>query len=285
MTVREPDAAFRRASAPDAVVYPDADGQPMAENTLQFEWIVTIKEGLEAVFADDPQVFVAGDLLWYPVEGDPTTRAAPDAMVAFGRPKGYRGSYRQWEEGGVAPQVVFEVLSPGNRIGEMTRKFQFYERFGVEEYYVYDPDNNLLDGWRREGGRLVPVADTNGWVSPRLKVRFELGRDRLRLYGPDGRPFATYQELVRQRDAAQEAADEARKTADEARKTADEARKAAGEARKTADEARKTADEARKAADEARKAADEARRQNDEARARAERLAAQLRAAGIEPAE
>ena len=45
-------------------------------------------------------------LLWYAVEGDNKIRQAPDAMVAFGRPKGYRGSYRQWEEGGIAPQVV-----------------------------------------------------------------------------------------------------------------------------------------------------------------------------------
>ena len=73
--------------------------------------------GLDALFRDDPDVFVAGDLLWYPVEGDPKTRIAPDAMVVFGRPKGYRGSYKQWDEGGIAPQVVFEVLSPGNRPG------------------------------------------------------------------------------------------------------------------------------------------------------------------------
>ena len=97
------------------VIYPDSDGQPMADNTLQFRWIVTIKEGLAHLFMDRPDVFVAGDLLWYPVEGDPKTRIAPDAMVAFGRPKGDRGSYKQWEEGGIAPQVVFEVLSPGNR--------------------------------------------------------------------------------------------------------------------------------------------------------------------------
>ena len=82
----------------------------MAENTLQFQWIVTIKEGLEVVFRHDPNVFVAGDLLWYPVEGDNKTRAAPDAMVAFGRPKGYRGSYKQWEECGIAPPVVFAPL-------------------------------------------------------------------------------------------------------------------------------------------------------------------------------
>ena len=63
--------------------YPDSDGEPMAENTLQFEWIVTIKGNLEILFLDRPDVFVAGDLFWYPVEGDPKTRTAPDAMVAI----------------------------------------------------------------------------------------------------------------------------------------------------------------------------------------------------------
>ena len=124
-----------------AIDYPDCDGEPMSDNTLQFKWIVTIKEGLDNVFRDDPNVFVAGDLLWYPVEGDPKTRTAPDTMVAFGRPKGYRGSYKQWVEGGIAPQVVFEVLSPGNRPSDLANKFAFYDRFGVEEYYVYDPDD------------------------------------------------------------------------------------------------------------------------------------------------
>src|SRR5580704_8781723 len=92
--------------AKPAIEYPDCDGEPMSDNTLQFKWIVVIKENLEAVFRDDPQVFVAGDLLWYPVEGQPTIRAAPDTLVAFGRPKGHRGSYRQWEEKNIAPQVV-----------------------------------------------------------------------------------------------------------------------------------------------------------------------------------
>jgi Uma2 family endonuclease len=186
-----------------AVVYPDSDGQPMADNTLQWEWIATIKGGLDALFRDDPDVFVAGDLLWYPVEGDNKTRTAPDAMVALGRPKGYRGSYRQWEEGGVAPQVVFEVLSPGNRFGEMLRKHRFYETFGVEEYYLYDPDKIRLDGWLRSGEALKAIPAMDGWVSPRLGIRFDLSGDDLRILGPDGRPFATYVELAEQRDEAQ----------------------------------------------------------------------------------
>ena len=63
------------------IVYPDSDGRPMADNTLQFRWIVTIKEGLDWVFQGQPQVFVAGDLLWYPVEGKPTICQAPDVLV------------------------------------------------------------------------------------------------------------------------------------------------------------------------------------------------------------
>src|SRR5439155_187166 len=83
------------------------------------------------------------------VEGNNTLRIAPDVMVAFGRPKGYRGSYRQWQEGGVAPQVVFEVLSPGNTIPELLRKLHFYERHGVEECYYLDPEKGDATGWRR----------------------------------------------------------------------------------------------------------------------------------------
>jgi Uma2 family endonuclease len=187
----------------ETIVYPDSDGQPMAENTLQFEWIVTVKLGLDDLFVDDPNVFVAGDLLWYPVEGEPKIRQAPDAMVVFGRPKGYRGSYMQWKEGGLAPHVVFEILLPGNRYPEMVRKFDFYERHGVEEYYVYDPDEVQLLGWTREGGQLRPIRAINGWRGPRLGVRFEIDAD-WRIIRPDGRHFATYAELVTaQRDSVE----------------------------------------------------------------------------------
>ena len=189
------------------VVYPDSDGEPIAENTLQFDWIVTLKGSLDALFRDDPNVFVAGDLLWYPVEGRPDIRAAPDAMVAFGRPKGYRGSYMQWREGGVAPQVVFEVLSPGDRAGEMARKHAFYEKCGVEEYYVYDPDRVTLLGYVRDaGGALAPVAVADGSVSPRLGVRFELA-EQLVLHTPDGGRFRTYLEVVEASEAERDRAD------------------------------------------------------------------------------
>ena len=75
-------------------------------------------------------MFVAGDLLWYPVEHDRRVRTAPGALVVFGRPKGHQGSDAQFIEGGVAPQVVFEVLSPKNSGPAMARKRAFYEQYG-----------------------------------------------------------------------------------------------------------------------------------------------------------
>lgn len=69
------------------LIYPDSDGQPMSDNTEQFRWIVIIKENLEILYVCDPGVFIAGDLLWYPVQGS-LECVGPDVMVAFGRPKG-----------------------------------------------------------------------------------------------------------------------------------------------------------------------------------------------------
>ncbi|MBI4670825.1 MAG: Uma2 family endonuclease [Chloroflexi bacterium] len=205
------------------IVYPESDGKPMADNTKQFRYIVTIKEGLEALFAHEPVVFVAGDFLWYPVEGHPEIRVAPDAMVVFGRPKGDRGSYLQWLEEGIAPQVVFEILSPGNTITEMTRKFRFYERYGVEEYYVYDPDRGELSGWQRRGELLEEIETMQGWISPRLQVRFELRAGELDLYRPDGARFLTYTELVELKEHAEERAERAEERAEHAEERAERA--------------------------------------------------------------
>ena len=142
---------------------------------------------LDALFRDRADVFVAGDNFWYPVEGEPQTVFAPDVYVAFGRPKGDRDSYKQWEEGGVPLTVVFEILSPANTKKEMDAKFEFYDEHGVEEYYVYDPDRNTLSIYTRGQATLRRQRDIANFVSPRLGIRFEMTRPEMTVYGPDGR--------------------------------------------------------------------------------------------------
>ncbi|MEA5420796.1 Uma2 family endonuclease [Spirulina sp. CCNP1310] len=200
------------SSAHPQVEYPESDGKPLADNTLQFRYITTIQGGLDAMFADNPQVFVAGDLLWYPIKGDNRTRCAPDVMVILGRPKENRGSYKQWEEDGIAPQVVFEIASPGNTLKELhDTKLEFYETYGVQEYYLFDPDRAFLKGWQRdEVGVLSIIPEMQDWRSPLLGMRFELTlAGELQLYTPTGERFATYVEAIAQAQAMQERAERA----------------------------------------------------------------------------
>lgn len=189
--------SFRSNPAISEIIYPDSDGEPMAENTIQYQYIITIQVGLDAMYADDPDVFVAADLFWYPVEGRRDIKTAPDVMVAFGRPKGDRGSYMQWEENSVAPQVAFEIISPGNTATEMKTKREFYRRYGVEEYYEYDPDSGTLDVWLRQGDFFRSTVIDKEWKSPRLGVTLKLEADGgLSIFDPDGRKFLRPVETV-----------------------------------------------------------------------------------------
>jgi Uma2 family endonuclease len=209
------------SAQPTEIDYPDCDGNPMSDNTEQFRWIVMIKENLEILFAKTIDVFIAGDLLWYPIEGDNKTRQAPDVMVIVGRPKGRRGSYQQWKEGNIAPQVAFEILSPGNSPKEMTAKRGFYETYGVEEYYVYDPDRLRFTGWIRQGGALIPIANLEGWVSPRLGIRFSQLNGELDIYRPDGRRFLSSVQLEQRAEQAIDEAEAERANAEAERDRAD----------------------------------------------------------------
>ncbi|NEO21645.1 MULTISPECIES: Uma2 family endonuclease [unclassified Moorena] len=218
----------------DDILYPESDGKPLVDNTLQFELITTIKYGLEVRFKDDPNVFVAGDLLWYPVQGKPKINQAPDVMVVVGRPKGHRRSYKTWVEDNLNPQVVFEIASETNTIKELEEdKLKFYQSHEVEEYYLFDPNRIKLKGWLRSGETLEPIPQMVGWVSPRLAITFELVESELVLYSPNGQRFASYLEISELKDRAQQQAEQERQRAEQAEEALEEAQEALNQAQKT----------------------------------------------------
>jgi Uma2 family endonuclease len=240
----ETEHETQTAQAKPKIDYPSTDGEPMAQNTRQYRWIVTIQGGLAAMFRDRPDVFVAGDLFWYPIEGDNKTRVAPDVMVAFGRPKGDRDSYKQWEEDGIAPQVVFEVASPSNTPSEWISKTLFYERFGVQEFYIYDPDSGELQGYvRGEDGHLRPVESMRGWVSPLLGVRFDVEGLELVLTTPEGKRFRSYEEVVAAYEEAVAAYEEAERLLERERQRAEAERQRAEVERQRAEAERQRAEQ------------------------------------------
>jgi Uma2 family endonuclease len=208
--------------------YPSSDGKPMAENTEQLRWIILLGENMRLCFPDD---FVATDLLWYPVHGRPDVRAAPDLLVALGRPPGPRLSYRTWREDGVNPQVVMEVWSGSDDAREKAKRLAFFDAHGVEEVYAYDPFSAEFTAWQRRDGHLAEVPVVGSVVSPALGVRFEPGRPELRVYRPNGARFLSTAEHEARRKAERQSRLDAEAAARKARLGAEAARADAAAAR------------------------------------------------------
>jgi hypothetical protein len=80
----------------------------------------------------------------------------------------------------------------------MIRKLKFYEHYGVDEYYLYDPEDNELTGLQRQDRELCEIDGIEDWTSPALGIRFVLTSATLEIYYPDGRRFLTTVELAQQ---------------------------------------------------------------------------------------
>jgi len=269
------------------VHYPSGDGKPMAENTLQYEWIATLKWNLEVLLHDRPDAFVAGDHLIYPVEGDPTIRQAPDTYVAFGVPKGHRGSYKVFEENGIFPQVIFEVWSPSNTVAAMDEiREHFYEYYGAEEFYILYPDFPVaVDIWHRVDDRLQKVSNPSTWMSPRLGIRFKIGKGSVSVLGPDGKVFRNPLEIALARNEVESALKIIERELHETELERDAVKNERDTVRSERDAVKNERDAVRSERDAAKSERDAAQRERDEERERVSQLMAKLRQLGIDPTE
>jgi Uma2 family endonuclease len=170
----------------DEIYYPDSDGEPLAETQLHFEEIVYLVEALQERFRETPDVFVAGDLLFYYQKGRRDAVVAPDVFMVRGISKELRRKYLLWEEREV-PCFVTEVTSDSTRRKDVSIKKDLYQDLGVQEYFLFDPYGDYLDpslqGFRLVDGRYRPVrADSRGaLVSATTGISFRADGNRLRL--------------------------------------------------------------------------------------------------------
>ena len=175
---------------------PPAPVQPTEAAPDHGDWVSMIVGELKELFPAGTDVLVAGQTTWLPEDTERAPAATPDVLVAFGRPRGSRGVYRQWQEGHVAPHVVFEVQASDDGDDQLDELFAFYQDHGVEEYYLIDPRGSV-EGYRRRGARLVPVRGMDGYASPRLGVTFKVDGESVQLVTPDGRVFQNREDRVR----------------------------------------------------------------------------------------
>jgi Uma2 family endonuclease len=190
---------------PVAIRYPETDGKPMGETDIHIAQIIDLLFALTRYFREDPQVYVAADLLLYYVEGDPKEFVVPDVFVVRGVPKGERRIYKLWEEGR-APDVVFEITSASTRREDLGTKRVLYADLGVKEYFVFDPTGEdlrpPLRAFRLSGSEYQPLKEPV--FSEVLGLKLQIVDKHLRLFDPrTGKRLLTPAEA----DAAREAAE------------------------------------------------------------------------------
>jgi Uma2 family endonuclease len=239
-------AASTAVTAERPVFYPESDGKPMAETEVHIDALIYLRETLKDYFRDDPQVYVAGNMLLYYEEGNPAACVAPDVFVVKGVEKHERRTYKLWEES-QPPTVIFEITSRSTRLEDLGTKRALYALLGVQEYFLYDPLGEYLrpplQGYRLEGSEYQRMESLGPetLMSEALGVALRLEANQLHLIDPTTgerllSPAEAYK--ARRQEAAARQAAEAQAAQEAAARQAAEARLSQEVAARQAVEAR-----------------------------------------------
>ncbi|MCP2728668.1 Uma2 family endonuclease [Limnofasciculus baicalensis] len=190
------------------IVYPSADGEPVAETYDHVYAILTTLEVLKQHLAGRRATVLGNQFLYY-AQGFPKVRVAPDVMVIFDVESGGRDNYKIWEEGQV-PKAIFEMTSPGTKSEDQNHKKDLYESLEVQEYWLFDPKGEWitekLRGYRlgEEGYQLI--RDNRSEV---LQLRLEIEGELIGFYREDnGEKLLIPDELASALTAEKQRADE-----------------------------------------------------------------------------
>lgn len=179
--------------------YPESDGEPMAETGLHAQLMIDLRFALNLRFRDDPQAYVGINMLMYWVKGDKTKSKAPDVFAVLGVPKEpLRRTWKIWEEG-KAPDVIFEISSRKTWREDLYEKWRIYERIGVREYFIFDPQYEYMPeplmAWRLVDGQYISQPVNDGvFYSESLGLELVDTGETLRLRDPQSGEFLPTEE-------------------------------------------------------------------------------------------
>lgn len=178
----------KRIHAAPTIVYPESDGEPMAETDKHRKLMMDFILMLEDLYKHNNDVYVSGNILMYYVEGNPKKCLSPDVFVTFGVEKKLRRTFLIWEEANT-PDFVLEVASPNTFSNDMGQKKDLYASvLSVKEYYIYDPLGQIVPsfiGYRLIDGEYQEIPVVNDRL-PSETLGLDLGEHNgeLRLYDP-----------------------------------------------------------------------------------------------------
>ena len=229
----------KRIGTAPTLVYPESDGEPMAESGKHVRGLLDMIGAIDWLFRDIPDVHVCGNMFVYYEEGNPRKVISPDVFMVRGVGKKDLRTYKTWEQQPYL-DLVIEFASPSTFTRDFAEKKTIYEQIlRVKEYYIYDPYHEIQPSF--VGFRLIDGSyEDIEFVADRLPsvvLGVELGeRDgMLRLYDPVkekwfGPPREHVDEVENRASEAENRASEAENRASEAENRASEEARARREA-------------------------------------------------------
>jgi len=122
--------------------------------------------------------------VYYFDEANILQKVSPDIMVVRGVEKKERRIYKVDEEG-KAPDVAIELTSASTKLEDLGNKRAIYAFLGVQEYYLFDPYNEILEpqlrGYRLKNGDYMPMIGDR-FLSKALGLELRKEDNWLRLY-------------------------------------------------------------------------------------------------------
>jgi Uma2 family endonuclease len=249
MNLRIPTTVGPEVTQP--VVYPESDGEPMAETEVHILAIVELLATLRFHYRSRPDIYVIGNMFLYYEDGNPQARKAPDLMIVKGIDSTQpRRVFKVWEEKAV-PCVIVEFTSKGTWEEDLGTKKAVYARLGVKEYFLFDPLHEYLDqplmGYRLIGLDYAPMerAREGGLVSEELGLRLHAEDKLLRVYELiSGERILAPQEWYALARKAQEQARLELERAEKAERRAEQEKRRAEKAERRAEQEKTRADAA-----------------------------------------
>ncbi len=204
---------------PSGSELPCEDGIPMESNWHRLQMNLLI-DTIERGFEGRSDYFAGGNMFIYfsALQARNQDFRGPDFFVVQGCERRDRDSWVVWEEDGLLPDVIVELMSPSTKREDTGRKRDVYERvMRVPQYFYYDPATRTLTGLTLgDGGQYRPIEPEPSGRLLAASVGLELGLWRgshkgypdatwLRWFTPDGELIASDQEWAASVAASAEA--------------------------------------------------------------------------------
>lgn len=184
-----------QSRAPQAVEYPDNDGEPMETPRHYFAGVYAVTVLMRHF--GRAMHFGANNGIYYR-KNDLHAVVVPDVYAVSGKPQTVEDWYFLWEHD-LPPDFVLEMASKTTYQRDKVAKRDIYARIGVKDYFMFDPTGRYLDepllGFRlsrKSWQRMEPTRLADGGLS----IRSEILKLDLRAWRGDDHPTLRFFDLA-----------------------------------------------------------------------------------------